>query len=152
MRTSRSIAVASLAGATILALGGCSQHENTDPGAAPGEQGIRDVVSVYSQALADGDGPRACSLMSPTAQHSLVARTAASDCLAAVKTVHDGLSSEAAGALPSVEVTAITQEGDDAAAITVSFPDPGMTEATAAVGGQALHVVRVDARWGIDAA
>ena len=152
MRIHRSIAVASLAGALALAVSGCSQHENTDPGAAPGEAGIRDVVSVYSQALADGDGPRACSLMSATAQHSLVARTASGDCLSAVKALHDGLSSEAAEALPSVEVTAITQESPEAAAITVSFPEPGTDGATAAVGGRSLHVVRVDARWGIDTA
>ena len=58
--------------ATLLV--GCSGPENTDPGAKSGAEGVSDVVGVYAAALADGDGPRACSLMNPPAQQELIAR------------------------------------------------------------------------------
>lgn len=146
MFRSARLIVAALATGALLS--GCSGG-NADVGADLGEDGVKDVVRVYSKALADGDGPRACSLMSVPAQRDLIARFKAQDCLTAVKSASSSLSPAAAAALRKVSpdsVTVIGQQakvdlgkaGVPASAVSGVMPAPIMT----------LSVV--ESRWAVD--
>lgn len=114
-----------------------------DVGAAPGREGVEEVVPVYTAALADGDGPRACSLMTVDAQDQLVADTGTADCLHAVIATSQGLSPEAANALRDVTVRRV-EVTDNAA--TVSLGEDGEVAARA-LGGSTLQLVREEEHW-----
>ncbi len=131
-----------------VALSACGGGD-PDVGADPGEDGVRDVVRVFSAALADGDGPRACSLMSVRAQQRLVARAKASDCLTAVTTVSTTLSPEAASALRSASPDTVTTRDSRA---EVDLAQAGIPPAAveAAFPGPVWHLGVEDARWHID--
>lgn len=141
------LAVGAVAGA---ALGGCGATGNDDVGARPGADGVRDVVSVYATALADGDGGRACSLMSMPAQEALKRRANAPDCLQGVRSVAEGLDAQSVSALRDLEVGE-PRVGGEKATVGVKLTDAGRDGAVRALGGAELHLVRIDARWHIDA-
>ncbi len=145
-RTARSLLVVAVLPGALSACGG----GNPDVGANPGEDGVRDVVRVFAAALAEGDGPRACSLMSARAQQSLLARAPkASNCPAAVTTLAGTIPPAAATALRSASPDAVTihdtraqvdlaQAGIPPAAVEGVFPGP------------VWHLHVEDLRWGID--
>ena len=74
-RAVKAVAI-SLMGMAMLA--GCS--DNHDVGHVPGAEGVKEVPPVIGSAMAIGDGPRACSLMSANAQKRLVAKLRAKNC------------------------------------------------------------------------
>lgn len=138
-------------GCTLLfLLAGCSSG-NTDVGADLGEDGVRDVVQVFAKALADGDGPRACSLMSVPAQRSMIARVKAGDCLTAVTSASKSLPPGAADALRSLEPRNIALNGQRA---RVDLAASGVTaeQVAGVLPGTTMDLSVQDARWAVDVA
>ncbi|WP_433825906.1 hypothetical protein ACQP2E_27830 [Actinoplanes sp. CA-015351] len=131
---------------TAGTLAGCGGDGNADVGAKPGAEGVRDVVSVYAKALADGDGQRACSLMSKPAQDALRTRTKGADCLDAVKKVSPDA---AAAGLGQVKFEDPQVSGDNAT-VKVSLAADAKDGALKALGSEQLKLVQIDARWHID--
>lgn len=63
-----------------------------DVSALPGKEGATRVAETYLAALADGDGPRACSLADRPMQQTLITQNAGKgNCLDAVTAVADKL-------------------------------------------------------------
>jgi hypothetical protein len=138
-----------LAGAALTGCGG--PGEDFDPGLKPGAEGITAVIEITARAIADGDGPRACSLMARTAQEEVMQRSGVtSNCLDAIKAISEPLSDEARTALADVQVTDIDGEETTSASATATVPGAGAEEATAALGGTAFTLSVAEARWGID--
>jgi hypothetical protein len=138
-----------LAGAALTGCGG--PGEDFDPGLKPGAEGITAVIEITARAIADGDGPRACSLMARTAQEEVVQRSGVtSNCLDAIKAISEPLSDEARTALADVQVTDIDGEETTSASATATASGAGAEEATAALGGTAFTMSVAEARWGID--
>lgn len=131
----------------ILAVVSCS--EGRDPGHRPGPEGVREVIPLYTSALADGDGTQACSLMSKAAQEELAKRAASADCLQSVKTVAGRLDQASAAALREVKMKDPQVNGGNA---TVDLQLDGQQGAIDALGSATLTLVQIDERWHIDAA
>jgi len=141
--------LALLAGTALAGCGG--PGEDFDPGHQPGAEGISAVIRVNARALADGDGPRACSLMSRAAQEEVMQRSGVTgNCLDAIKAISEPLSDEARTALADVEVEGISGETTTSATATAALSGTGAEEATTALGGTAFTMSVEDARWGID--
>jgi hypothetical protein len=137
--------------ASSVAVTGCRADEDLEPGLEPGAEGIKAVIQTYAKAVADGDGPRACSLMSRTAQEALIQRTGvAGSCLTAVEAIAEPLSEDAKTALADLEVTDINGAETTAASATATVDAPGADEAASALGGTVFTLSVADARWGID--
>lgn len=109
------------------------------------------MIETYAAALADGDGPRACSLMSATAQQALIDRSDSSgNCLTAVTATAEELPDDAVTALHQLAVGDITGAETTSASASVTLNGPGADEARAALGGATFQMSVTDARWGIE--
>jgi hypothetical protein len=134
-----------------VALTGCGAHDDFEPGLKPGAEGITAVIHAYATAIAHGDGARACSLMSRTAQEKLIQRTGVpGSCLAGVAAISDALSDGASTALDDVQVTDISGEKTTNASATATISGAGADEATRALGGRRFTMTVADARWGVE--
>ncbi|RKN38676.1 hypothetical protein [Micromonospora endolithica] len=131
----------------VLAVVSCS--EGRDPGHRPGAEGVREIIPLYTRALADGDGPKACSLMSKAAQEALAKRAANDDCLQSVKSVANRLDQASAAALREVKMK---DPQVNAGKATVELQLDGSQQgAIDALGSTTLTLVQIDERWHIDA-
>jgi hypothetical protein len=119
---------AALLVAGALALAGC--------GGSGDEDAVRDALTEYVDAMADGDGATACARMTEPLQEILLNSTPrASDCAEAVAQIDRGGANRGDVSIDGVEV-----EGDTA-------------RASVAVGGDAgtRHSLRrVDGEWRVD--
>lgn len=104
---------------------------------------------MYTRALADGDGTRACSLMSAAAQEELAKRLAGADCLQSIKTIAGRLDQALAAALREVKMKDPQVNGGIA---TVDLQLDGQQGAIDALGSATLTLVQIDERWHVDAA
>lgn len=142
-----SISASVLCMVVLVAMSGCG-NEHEDVSAVPGENGAEKVITVFARALADGDGARACSLLSEQAQLELQARVGGGDCLAAVRAASEGMSPEAAETLRDVDLSDTRADGD-VATTKVTLSGRGAAEAAEALGGTTARLVRVEAHWEI---
>ncbi|WP_336031651.1 hypothetical protein [Geodermatophilus sp. FMUSA9-8] len=141
--------LALLAGTALAGCGG--PGEDFDPGHQPGAEGITAVIRVYGKAIGEGDGPRACSLMSRAAQEQVMERSGVpGNCLDAVSAIAEPLSDDARTSLADVQVTDIDGEETTSASATATASGAGAEEATAALGGTVFTMSVAEARWGID--
>ncbi|WP_027648897.1 hypothetical protein [Salinispora pacifica] len=149
MRHSNRVHVAGIVFAALPVLAVVSCSEGRDPGQRPGAEGVREVIPLYTRALADGDGSKACSLMSMAAQEALAKRTVNDGCLQSVQTVADGLDPASAVALREVKMKDPQVDGSSA---TVELQlNPSQQGAIDALGSTTLSLVQIDERWHIDA-
>jgi hypothetical protein len=116
----RRLALAVLA---VLALSGCGA-ENAD------DKAVRQVVTDYLKAFADGDGQKACALMLPEVRRSL------GDCPATLEKAVKGLSENEQAETLTLRVDAVTAAGDNARARL--YP-----------GDSQVALRKVDGRWQI---
>jgi hypothetical protein len=150
VRVQASAFVLPLAIVTSLMLTGCGADEDFDPGLKPGAEGITAVIQIYSEAIAEGNGPRACSLMSRAAQDALIQRSGVTgNCLAAVTAISERLSEDAIAALEDVNLSDFSGEETTSASATATTAGPGADEATAALGGTDFTMSVEEERWGI---
>ena len=118
-----------LSGAALTGCGGLG--EDFDPGLEPGAEGITAVIEITAGAIADGDGPRACSLMARTAQEEVMQRSGVtSNCLDAITAISEPLSDEARTALADVQVTDIDGEETTSASATTRRCSPTPTRSS----------------------
>ena len=149
MRTRR-CALPALVLAAALGAAGCGADDDAEPGLKPGAEGITAVIEAYAAGLADGDCPRACSLMSAAAQQALIDRSGSGGiCLTAVTATAEELPDDAVTALCQLEVATITGAGTTSASASVTLTGPGADAARAALGGATFQMSVTDARWGI---
>jgi hypothetical protein len=142
------VPIALLAGTALAGCGG--PGEDFDPGARPGAEGITAVIEIYAKAIANGDGPRACSLVSKAVQDEVIGRSGVTgNCLEAVKAISEPLSEEAKNALADAQVTDISGEATTNATATLVLDGIGAGEATTALGGSSFSMSVEEARWGI---
>ena len=146
MRTSLRLTWTALTLACAAACGGDALEE--DVGRDAGPDGVTRVAEVYLDALGRGDGPRACSLMEPSAQQWLIARRRVGDCLAAVRATRDLLTEAQRAALADVDVEPRSVR-DRTARATVALAPELSTEVAATQG--ALSLVREEEHWVIAA-
>jgi len=97
----------------------------------------RDAVGDYFTAIAEGDGARACGLMTEQAQEQFADEGGTASCDEAVERLGDQLSDEDLGPLRDPQVD-VTLNRDKA---TASVED----------GPSDITVVKVDGRWLVDA-
>ncbi|MFE9957084.1 hypothetical protein [Micromonospora sp. NPDC005299] len=149
MRRSMRVLTVRIALATLPVLAVVSCSEGRDPGQRPGAEGVREVVPLYASALADGNGTRACALMSKAAQDALAKRAAGDNCPQSVKTVAGRLDQASAAALRKVKMKDPQVDGGTA---TVELQLDGSQQGvTDALGSTKLTLVQIDDRWHIDA-
>ena len=72
----RTVLLAAGCAATALALAGCGQSD---------EDKVKETVNSYITALADGDGDKACGLVSKAAGDQIKTQSKAKDCAAAIE-------------------------------------------------------------------
>lgn len=134
-----------------LGVAGCGGDDDFEPGLKPGAEGIIAVIETYAAGLADGDGPRACSLMSKPAQQALIDRSGGDgNCLAAITATAEELPDDAITALRELEVGDITGAETTSASASVTLTGPGADAAREALGGVTFQMSVTDARWGIE--
>ena len=97
----------------------------------------RDAVGDYFTAIAEGDGARACGLMTEQAQEQFAGEGGTASCDEAVERLGDQLSDEDLGPLRDPQVD-VTLNRDKA---TASVED----------GPSDITVVKVDGKWLVDA-
>ena len=135
------------AAVAIVGVSGCAQHVNRDVGAIAGEEGVVDVVEVLHNALGEGDGARACSLMDRAAQVALIDRTGGEgDCPTAVQEQASGLSDETRQSLSEVQVE-VELASDVAASARVIYDGDAAVDAESVLGSDTLQLVRSEGRW-----
>jgi hypothetical protein len=148
--TARALTCLALAVLPALSTVACTETGSSDIGHRPGAEGVREVIPAYTRALADGDGPGACSLMSEAAQDALKERTESADCLQGVKTASERLNAQSATALREVKMKDPQVNGGNASAeLSLDSSQQGVIDA---IGSTTLTLVQIDARWHIDAA
>ncbi|TYP87859.1 hypothetical protein [Blastococcus xanthinilyticus] len=118
-----------------------------DVAAIPGEEGASRVAETYLAALADGDGPRACSLMDTATQQTLIgAHGGTGDCLAAVKGAAEALSSAQKEELSGAELGEVAVDGNSA---SVRVELAAELAALAGADDGVLALARQEGHWGI---
>jgi hypothetical protein len=143
------LSLALLTGAALTGCGGLG--EDFDPGLKPGAEGITAVIQTFARAVAEGDGPRACSLMARSAQQEVIQRSGVTgNCLTAVTEISEQLSDDARASLADVAVSGITGEETTSAFATATASGAAADDATGALGGTAFTMSVADARWGIE--
>ncbi|WP_205413040.1 hypothetical protein [Austwickia chelonae] len=124
-----------------LLTSGCSSHDADEPGLIDGTEGVTLTVNAWSQALANGQGNRTCSLMDKDTQAALISETSSADCLSAT----------AAWAKKHPQSWTITEtdvaiDGDKA---TARYDGNSDAQATAKLLGSSssLTLRRIESRW-----
>ncbi len=121
MLHARKLSLAVLALAALAASGCGSDDSGGGGGGGDGEAQIRDVVTGYASAVADGDGDKACGYLSQAARDRIeqAADTVdASGCPGVIEKVTDTASADDRDKLGALEVTSVTVSGDTATAQT----------------------------------
>ena len=121
MRTTRATVL--LAG-LALAASGCGS--STDD--------VKSAVNGYLKAFVNGDGQRACSLMTSTTRQQFVARVSSivhtSDCAKAISALRQRAGSQVAAALREAKVTKVKVAGDTAVATLTTKTSIGTSTST----------------------
>ena len=108
----RALAVVAVA---AVALAGCGGGKKQSP-----EQTARGAVQGFAKAFGDGDGKKACSLLTKSAGTAFVTRakplTHANDCPTAIKRVHDEAGGVVTQAYAAAKVGKVTVTGSKATA------------------------------------
>lgn len=111
----RALALAVVAAAGLL-LAGCGG----DGKKQPPEQAARTAVEGFAKAFGDGDGKKACSLLTKSAGAAFVTRakplTHADDCPTAIERVHDEAGGVVTQAYAAAKVAKVTVTGSKATA------------------------------------
>ena len=112
-RRTSSTALALLAGVSLAAAGCGGSDAKSD------DEQIRDTVSAYASAFADGDGTKVCERLTERAQKEVIAQGKAlggnfTTCEQTIKQLTSVISGADKKALRDIKVTKITVDGDTA--------------------------------------
>lgn len=136
-----------------LLLAGCGGGEGEGPDSAgsvqdPGRddtvEGVVEVLAILAPALADGNGPRACSLLAAEAQRQLENVTGTANCINAVTSV--------ASTIEPGDRRTLTAGGDWKASIADDVATVTGASAQALVRvfeTEELRLTRVEGRWAV---
>ena len=135
----------SLMGMAMLT--GCS--DNHDVGHLPGAEGVKEVPPVLGAAMAIGDGPRACSLMSANAQNRLVAKLRAKNCPDSIALAAGTLSASDKSWLSAMTVEDIKVTGSNATG-RIAGKSAVPTAVRSLLGSENVTFRNESERWELD--
>lgn len=147
-RIALSAAVIAVTAGGILT--GCNGGASSDVGAEPGDAGVQDVVPVFLEALADGDGPRACSLLTAAAQDLLILELDSADCITSVVSHSQRLGAEEKQALRDAEIRG-TMMREAKATVSLTLDESFTNALPNGFSAKKLALSRMEEHWLIDA-
>lgn len=151
-RTVRALVGSGVLTAALL-LAGCGGADGASPGSPasvqdPGRddtvEGVVEVLALLAPALADGNGPRVCSLLSPEAQRGLENVTGTANCINAVTSIASTIEPGDRRALTSVGDWKVSIANDVATVTGVSAQALVRLFET-----EELQLTRVEGRWAV---
>jgi hypothetical protein len=106
---------------SAVAAGGCGGDDSGGGGGGDDEAQVRDVVTSYASAVADGDGDEACGYLSDGALKAIEKAAEAVDadgCAGVLEKATEDASAEDVEQVKSIKVTSVQITGDRATAQT----------------------------------
>jgi hypothetical protein len=118
MRRTSTVFAAAIVAATVAACGSSSHHDSPAP-----------VVKTYLTALGNGNGARACGVLSAALQDQQVRlarahRVKVSSCASALSALHARLPVYEQINLRGAKVTKVSQSGDTGVVTVAHYPNP----------------------------